>query len=298
MKHAYFPLLMAFFADTGLARDGGVPEWAPRIQQTELKDSATYRLRKSGEGFVWENAQFIAVISRDGLVTFQSKHASVSHSIFPQNVLSKLKKRVVGIGSVTSPKSASPFHGAPWLPLPPSPPKPHERTIEQEIRCPPSSGCYRIPPEMIANLVDVTGTFDLSHEMMRSQQQDPDRLEKAHFLSATFEFRIKLAIENYKTNQMRIFERLPSALDELWSDERYTPRERRRILYELWIELDLTPEGDRAAQIIQDFVRRQLPCGSSNTYSKGELEGFVKTRKDQKFLNGETCERIAPPVPR
>ena len=38
-------------------------------------------------------------------------------------------------------------------------------------------------------------------------------------------------------------EHLPERLDELWADQRYSPRERRRILYELWLETDQTPAG-------------------------------------------------------
>jgi hypothetical protein len=51
----------------------------------------------------------------------------------------------------------------------------------------------------------------------------------------------------------------------LWGDRRYTVRERRRILYEIWYEMDRTPDSERAAKIIDEFIRRCLPCGSPDT---------------------------------
>jgi hypothetical protein len=139
-------------------------------------------------------------------------------------------------------------------------------------------------------LVTVSGKFDLTDEIMRSLGQDPYRLEKAQFLSATFEFRIKMAIEARKRDLKRALDQLPTGLDELWGDGRYTVRERRRILYELWSEMDHTPEGDRAARTIEAFIQRQLPCGNPDGYSQGEREALGKTRAGKKFLEGE-CPR-------
>jgi len=140
------------------------------------------------------------------------------------------------------------------------------------------------------------GTFDLTDEIMRMLGQDPYGLEKTRFLSATFEFRINLAIEARKIDVKKALDRLPSYLDDLWGDDRYTPQERRRILYELWSEIDRTPDGDRAARIIEDFVRHHLPCGSPDAYTKSELEAFAKSHPERRFAPIDECAGNPAPV--
>ena len=161
--------------------------------------------------------------------------------------------------------------------------------MEQSEICPPSSSCYSPITAQTANTVGVRGNFDLTDEIMRALGQDPYSLEKAHFLSATFEFRIKMAIEAHKADLKEAFEHLPARLDELWRDERYSSRERRRILYELWYETDRTPEGERAATVIREFVRRRLPCGNPDSYTHAELDAFAKTHPDRLLIPPADC---------
>jgi hypothetical protein len=138
-------------------------------------------------------------------------------------------------------------------------------------------------------MVGVRGSFDLTDEIMRALGQELYSLEKARFLSATFEFRIKMAFEARKADLKEAFEHLPARLDDLWSDERYSVRERRRILYELWYETDRTPEGERAATIIRDFVHRRLPCGIRDGYTRGELDAFAKAHPDRLLIPADAC---------
>jgi len=121
--------------------------------------------------------------------------------------------------------------------------------------------------------------------------KDPYALDKARFLSATFEFRIKLAIAQRKLQMRKALDDLPQVLDDLWADGRYSARERRRILYELWYEMDRTPEGDRAALMIEAFIRRQLPCDVADGYTPGELNAFRKSHPDRPFSPGEACSK-------
>jgi hypothetical protein len=139
----------------------------------------------------------------------------------------------------------------------------------------------------------VSGSFDLIDEIMRMLGQDPYSLEKARFLSATLEFRIKLAIEARKADMKNALDHLPSRLDELWGDGRYTARERRRILYEIWYEVDRTPDGERAARIIDDFIHRRLPCGSPDTYTAAELEAFSRLTPRPAVCAGRRMRRKA-----
>jgi len=78
--------------------------------------------------------------------------------------------------------------------------------------------------------IEVSGGFDLTDEIMRGLGKDPYALDKARFLSATFEFRMKLAIAQRKLQMRKALDELPQVLDDLWADGRYSARERRRIL--------------------------------------------------------------------
>jgi len=291
MNAAYVLLLVNLAADAGASRDGGLPPWLPRYVPAEVAEFGSYVLRRRGDGYVWANDRFEAQVARDGLVTFKNKRGSVIASIFPFNLFSPSKKRESGASVGAAPYPPTPLqNNGSWAPsVPPPAPDSNDRAIPPTERCPEFSGCYTPPHDRMIPLVSVRGKFDLTDEIMRSLGQDPYRLEKAQFLSATFEFRITMAIEARKRDLKRALEQLPSNLDELWGDGRYIARERRRILYELWIEMDHTPEGDRAARTIEDFIHRQLPCGNPEGYSPGEWEALGKTRAGKKFLDGESC---------
>ena len=285
MHPAFAVLLASLCADTGTVPDGGLPLWAPRLKRADVEDAATYGLRRWGEGYFWENAKFEARVGRDGLVTFKDKHGSMALSGFPFSFLPKATQRSRNpLDGVRPPDSAS--RRGPWLEPPRQPPV-SDRKMDQTVLCPPGSSCYALPT---ANMVEVNGTFDLTDEIMRGLGQDPYGLEKARFLSATFEFRIKLAIEARKADLKRALDRLPEALDELWGDGRYSARERRRSLYELWYEMDQSLEGERAARTIDQFIRRRLPCGSPDGYPKGELDGFAKAHPEGHLSPGAGCE--------
>jgi len=142
-----------------------------------------------------------------------------------------------------------------------------------------------------AGMVETSGSFDLADEFLGAVGGRPHALDKARFLSATFEYRIKLATQARKDDLVRALDQLPQRLEELWGDSRYSARERRRILYELWAELDTSTDGERAAAVIAEFIQRRLPCGTADSYGKDELESFAKRRPGQRFLPGSDCAR-------
>jgi hypothetical protein len=289
------PLVFVFLATLCAAdvvgRDGGVPPWAPTLKPAQAESTATYALRKWGKGFVWEDSKFEARVSRDGVVTFKDKR------LWARVGGSGWNRKLRG-GDAAPSVQGPPFDPAlsrrgPWLQPPTQPNEPTRRMPPEEV-CPPGSSCYVLPN---TSMLEVSGGFDLTDEILRGLGHDPYALDKAHFLSATFEFRIKLAIEAQKLAMQKALDQLPARLDELWSDGRYSARERRRILYELWSELDSTPEGERAARIMDDFIRKRLPCGSPETYTGAELEGFTKTRGERRFAPTEDCAKT-PGIPR
>lgn len=127
---------------------------------------------------------------------------------------------------------------------------------------------------------DAMLSFDLSDEFARELAHGtlyPH--EKANFLAATFGRRTTMAAKAYSVQTRRVLEGLSRRLDALWADTRYRRRERRRIIFLLWAEADTsTAEGRSADNIIEAWIRRHLPLGSSDAYGKAELEAIAKER--------------------
>jgi hypothetical protein len=282
-------LLASLGADASPTIDAGVPLWAPRLKPVDVSDEATYPLRRYGKGYFFENSKFEAQVSHDGIVTFKDKHVSLSS--FPFSKLGKSRNTLPSRDDVRSARDPSANRRTPWIdPVKDAPMS--TREMDQELICPPNSSCYA---QRLTNPVSVTGSFDLTDEIMRALGQDPYALDKAHFLSATFEFRIKLAIEARKEYMRKALDKLPERLEELWGDHRYTARERRRILYELWFETDITPEAGRVVRMIENFIRRRLPCEGADAYTPGEIEAFGKSHPERRFVPGEDCGKKQKP---
>jgi hypothetical protein len=284
MNPACLLLLVVLSADGVSKREAGALPWLPKTKPVEISDQAAYKLTRSGEGYTYETPNFQARVARDGVVSFKDKHGS-SSIVSP--FLPFLGKSPPPRGPTLESMLRGRFGKRRQPePEPPSAPGPLPRKLEQDEVCPRTSPCHW---ESLPVAVVVLGSFDLTDEMMRGMGEDPHSLEKAHFLSATFEFRIKLAIEVRKAEVKKAIEHLPAQLDELWGDERYSPRERRRILYELWYETDSMPDGQRAANIIREFVQRRLPCGSPGSFTGSELDAFAKSHPDRLFIAPEDC---------
>jgi hypothetical protein len=276
-------LAVASLADARPAPDGGIPPWAPALKRPHVEDSASYGLHRSGEGYVWANDRFEARVANDGVVTFKDKHGSASGSAFSFALGRKNRAQPNDRGSLPRRDEPPPILGPTWA-LPSQSSK--ERSIPWDEVCPPKVPCHLSPAP---GMLQVSGSFDLTDEFVRMLGHHPNQLEKARFLSATFEFRIQLAAETRRADLKRALDKLPERLDELWNDGRYSSRERRRLLYELWADLDQTGDGEKAAAIILRFIRRRLPCGTSDAYSKDELDAFAKARPAQHFLLDDGC---------
>lgn len=259
----------------------------------EVSEQAAYELVRSGESYTFDTPHFVAKVARDGVVSFKDKHgsSSVVFPFFPFFPSIGKSPRPRGPTLESTLRDHFSKRRRPPAELPPQP-APLPRRLEQNEVCPRSSPCHW---ESLPLAIVVQGSFDLTDELMRRLGQDPYGLEKARFLSATFEFRIKLAIEARKADLKQAFETLPARLDELWGDERYSPRERRRILHELWYETDGSPDGERAANIIRAFVKRRLPCGAPDGFTRAELDDFAEAHPaepahpDRLLMGPEHC---------
>jgi hypothetical protein len=143
-----------------------------------------------------------------------------------------------------------------------------------------------------------TFTFDLSDEFARELAHGTAYpYPKANFLAATFTRRTAMAAE-VNSRQMRAARaELSRQLDGLWDDTRYRRRERRRIVFLLWQELDRsTADGRSTAAAIEAWIRKRLPRGSADAYNDQELDAYSQERRGAPAFNpyGSPLEMRSP----
>ena len=272
-------MLRAFFFMLGMAQtgtawghgDAGAPAWLQPPLGAVSQPEEGYRLRPKGDGYVYEAGTFKAKVGRDGVVAFDDKRVSAKFLLpIPQ---------ATPAGTPTLEGTLRDRFGRHRRQTAfPAKPVPAVPTIQPEDICVRGMACYLEPLGGI--LVQVGGTFDITDEIMRGLGEDPYRVEKARFLAATFDLRMRLAAAAQKSALALALDRLPKTIKALWADERYTARERRRILFELWRESDQGSDGLRARGVIEKFVRKRLPDGSPDAYTPGELEAFRAAAPD------------------
>jgi hypothetical protein len=268
--------------------DAGIPVWlmaGPAPTDSPQK----YQLRRVGDGYAYEEQTFEAKIARDGVVSFHDKKSTL-------NTLGLL------LGPRPNPAGTPTLQGLlfgrkrrpPVVPQTPLPGSPADK-LEASVVCPDraSSSCAA-SYEYLSNALIVLGakgTMDITDEILRALGQDPYRVQKARFLAATFEVRMKMATAAQREDEFTSLDRLPAALATLWRDARYSVRERRRVLFELWCEADSPLDGPQVRTIIEAFIRRELPCGSPDAYTPAELQDSRAAAAGQKFSPYGDCGR-------
>jgi hypothetical protein len=127
---------------------------------------------------------------------------------------------------------------------------------------------------------DAMLSFDLSDEFARELAHGTlYPYEKANFLAATFGRRTTMAAKVYSAQIRTALADIPRQLDALWADTRYRRRERRRVVFLLWEEADASTAAGRSADTtIEAWIREHLPLGSSDAYSKAELDAISRER--------------------
>jgi hypothetical protein len=108
--------------------------------------------------------------------------------------------------------------------------------------------------------------FDATHEYLRRLGKDPARDAKAAFLTGTFDFRMKMALEDRRELRQAALGDLPARLDQLWSDPRLTSSERRHLLHAMRNDLGNDPNNAGARAVLRDFARRHLPAKEAATF--------------------------------
>jgi hypothetical protein len=224
---------------------------APADRQYDLQRA------KDGTGdLVYEAPGFTARIARDGAVRFIDRHfrplsawsfVPFAPSPTPAGRPSP-QGLMVDLLAGRKPRRLSPVDES----AAPAPPMLIPRMTP--YRPDPSEVCrYPRPCYFQAGLVivGVSGTFDLTDELMRLAGQDPYRYDKARFLAGTSQLRGGLAARAVAEDVRRALAELPAKLEELACDGSRSVRERRATLEALRQEIvaDTAPARAAAATI-------------------------------------------------
>ena len=71
--------------------------------------------------------------------------------------------------------------------------------------------------------------------------------------------------------------RLQGQLRRIWENEGQPAVQRRRLIFEQWAEVDESGGGGGAREVIEQFVRDNLPSGSEDAYPADELRRLNAT---------------------
>ena len=254
------------FAQTPPSPDAGAP--GPTLltlpfPRTPPPNMGEYVMRRAaGGGYMYDDFRFQARVAPDGHVTFKDKHFRFETRVF--GVLSEKYRRAGDTRPSLVQAIEQVLRGDPDRPISPMLEVCQQRV---DMLLPGLAPCV-----MTATPISITGSFDLTDELMNLTGQGWYKYEKAKFLSATFEFRVQLAAQRHAKLLREAIADLPDRLDSLWRDDGYTPRERRRIMCLLWAEVNVADGPSRkAADVMMSWIRRRLPAGTTAAYSPSEL---------------------------
>lgn len=259
----------------------------PATATPESEDLRLERLADGSGDLIYEGPGFTALIKPDGHVVFEDKRVGIVNlGIGPlplfwpgrlregESVLQRAIRQVPWrpIGPRPTSSLEDVIRGAMGR-RHPEPRRPHVSPRGEDARSPfyvplspyhadPREAHTRHHPSFLddrAVVVRVTGTFDLTDELMRFHGQDPYRFEKAKFLAATSRLRSGLAARQRARNMAEAQRTLSSELDAIAKDTRFSPALRRSIIEDLRAEIDPGIPGgaDRRSQI-DTFLRERF----------------------------------------
>ncbi|HXI60132.1 MAG TPA: hypothetical protein VNO55_28910 [Polyangia bacterium] len=267
-------MIMVPVAALWAVADGGAPA-SPSLLRAPAPVNASgrepsaeqYRLQRANDktgDLLYEDAPgFSARVARDGTVTFHNKHASVWHMLplLPsppprgvptlEGVIRSHGRNVRKAGATPDEVTADETR---WPATTVSRYRPDPREACQYPR-----SCFF---EASVVMLGPGAKLDVTDEIMRMVGQDPYRYEKARFLTATRELRIRMAGRSHAEDVQRSVAELPRQLDMIICDDRLTLSERRAIIEALRAELDSSSEAIQSA----DEIKRAL----------GKLDASVK----------------------
>jgi hypothetical protein len=262
------------YAETAGTADGGAPP-QPRsllsLPAPRQPPPDEYRLRRATDGsgdLIYEASGFYANVARDGAVRFRDRHVT-NFRILPFLPITGPRYGVPSLEDVVR-RLGGRRRGGPNAPpdAPASDPIANETlspsTTFSRFRPDPREICRYPSPcfaEAPVTLITVTGTLDLTDELMRLAHEDPYRFQKARFLTATRELRIRMAGRAHAEDVARSRAELPRRLEEIACDQGLSVADRRAIIEALRAELDVaTPEGRAQSERIRRFLESWGPA--------------------------------------
>src|SRR4051812_6073743 len=257
-------------AEVGGGNDGGAAAPPPSLLSLPAAHQAPppdeYRLRRATDGsgdLVYEASGFYARVARDGAVRFRDRHVT-NLKFLPflpvagaRPGVPSVQEMLRGLGGRrradpnAPPPRSDPDTAIANETLSPSTTFSRYRPDPREI-CHYPNPCFSDAP---VTLLTVTGTLDITDELMRLAHEDPYRFQKARFLTATREMRIRMAGHAHADDVARSGAELPGHLREIACDESRSVADRRSVIQALRAELDIaTPEGRAQAERIRLFL--------------------------------------------
>lgn len=132
---------------------------------------------------------------------------------------------------------------------------------------------------------------------------------KARFLDETSALREKMAEEHRRSAEREALMRLSGELAELWNDRTAPASVRRERLFLRWddaVEIPVAEgasadevargrAGEHARRHIEAFVRKHLPRGGVDGFTKAELAGMNARRKSRSVFDPYTIVETAEP---
>ncbi len=113
--------------------------------------------------------------------------------------------------------------------------------------------------------------FDMNDLFQQAQGANPYAHEEERFMEETAELRAGLETAAQRERMAVTLRRLPGRLTRIWQNESRSAEQRRRLIFEQWAEVDDSGGGGGAREIIENFVRENLPVGTGDEYSADEL---------------------------
>lgn len=224
------------------------------LPEVDLKDA------NDGSGdLLYQGNGFSARVAPDGSVTFKDKNLTGSTPIpwFPMKArmpVPSLQSSLVSLLQGRKPPKQPPLEEEVGLPPPVT-----KQVIPDvsRYRPDPREDCRECSFNSLAVPIQGLTRFDTADQLERLSGKDPHRYQKAQFLAATSERRVRMAARMHATNISRASDDLPGRLEAIACDARLTYRERRAIIAALSAEMDTTtPEGASARKSIATFLTR------------------------------------------
>jgi hypothetical protein len=132
--------------------------------------------------------------------------------------------------------------------------------------------------------VGYRASFDVTDALMRAHGMDPYWAAKLEWLDETRDERGEMALAARRERLRESLARMPGLLDAIWRDPRWSPSERRRLIFQLWDECaedgpdEVVVAARQVRVTIEDFVRKRLPPGTPDAFPPPELNTLNASR--------------------